>query len=116
MARYWLSGFIAHRIGETFPWGTLVVNVSGAFIIGIVFGLAAPLPEGLPNTEIRYLLVIGFLGSYTTVSSFSLQTLTLAQNRQWSRAAANVFFTTGACLFTVWLGYELVVAGVRWLT
>ena len=78
-ARFWLSGFVARRIGETFPWGTVVVNVSGAFLLGILAASAAS--HGIFAAEkARQFAAIGILGTYTTVSSFSLQTLSLARD------------------------------------
>ena len=107
MARYWLSGLVARHVGETFPWGTLVVNVSGALLVGLLFGAfstgAAPVPVAL-----MHLVVVGFLGSYTTVSSFSLQTLQLARNGQWLPAAGNAMLSAGLCLGAAWLGFRVM--------
>lgn len=88
-ARYWLSGLIGRAVGETFPWGTMAVNVSGAGAIGLLAGLAGVVPDGAAPPWWR-LVVVGFLGSYTTVSSLSLQTLALARAGEWRRAGANV--------------------------
>lgn len=90
VARFWLSGAIGRTIGETFPWGTLIVNVSGAAAIG---ALAAVLPANgsgaLPS--LPWLgSATGFLGGYTTVSSFSLQTMNLARGGEGRAAAGNV--------------------------
>jgi CrcB protein len=99
MARFWLSGVVARRFGETFPWGTMVVNVTGAAVIG---ALGAVLLE--PDTHaIRHLplwaaLAVGLLGSYTTVSSFSLQTLALARNGEIARALGNIVLSLVLCL------------------
>lgn len=112
MARYWLSGVVSRSVGETFPWGTLAVNVSGAFAIGTLAGALAPLPAADWQPGIRYLLVLGFLGSYTTVSSFSLQTLALARNGQWRAASGNVLMSGGLCLLAAGLGYALGGRGV----
>jgi CrcB protein len=110
-ARFWLSGFVARRVGETFPWGTLVVNVSGAVVIGL---LAARFltPEGIadPWRETWLLLVTGVLGSYTTVSSFSLQTLALARAGESGRAVLNVMASLGLCLSAAFAGHQ---AGLR---
>jgi CrcB protein len=110
-ARFWLSGVVARRVGETFPWGTLVVNVSGAAVIGLlaarfmtVEGIAAPW------RETWLLLVTGVLGSYTTVSSFSLQTLALARAGESGRAALNVVASFGLCLSAALAGHQ---AGLR---
>ncbi len=91
MARFWISGMVARRFGETFPWGTLTVNVSGAACIGALAALL--LEPGRPagaTVPLWAVLVVGGLGSYTTVSSFSLQTLSLARNGEPLRAALNV--------------------------
>lgn len=103
MARFVVSGLVARAIGETFPWGTLVVNVTGAFSIGVLACLAddnhlANWPQTWP------LAVTGFLGSYTTVSSFSLQTLALARDGQWRQAGSNVVLSIMLCLAAVVLG------------
>lgn len=108
MARFFVSGLVARAIGETFPWGTLVVNVSGAFSIGILACLANN--SHLANwPQVWPLVVTGFLGSYTTVSSFSLQTLALARDGEWRRAAKNVILSLALCLGAVTLG---VIAGL----
>jgi len=109
VARFWLSGFVADRLGRTFPWGTLVVNVSGSLIIGLLASLTAP--EGRLSPRAHQLtfsfLMMGVCGGYTTFSSFSLQTLSLAQEGQWWQAAGNMVFSAAFCLGAVWLGYAL---------
>jgi len=110
-ARVWLSGVVARRVSETFPWGTLVVNVSGAAVIGLLaarFLTAEGIAE--PWRESWLLLVIGILGSYTTVSSFSLQTLALARAGESGRAALNVMASLGLCLAAALAGHQ---AGLR---
>lgn len=106
-ARFWLSGVVARRVGETFPWGTLAVNVTGALAIGL---LAARFltPQGVdaPWRETWLLLVTGVLGSYTTVSSFSLQTLALARAGEGGRAALNVLASVGLCLAAALAGHQ----------
>ena len=110
VARFWISGMVARRWGETFPWGTLAVNVTGAGAVGV---LAAVLLEpgshagaGLP---LWAGLVGGLLGSYTTVSSFSLQTLALLRNGEPVRAALNVVGSLVLCLAAATLGYALTL-------
>jgi fluoride exporter len=102
IARYGLSGVVARRIGETFPWGTLVVNVSGAFLIGIFAALIAAGDHAL-----RGLLMTGLCGGYTTFSSFSLQTLALARDGEWWRAAFNVIASFVFCLAAAAAGFVL---------
>ena len=80
MARYWCTGVMARLIGETFPWGTLFVNVLGSLIIGIFATLTAPDGRMFVDQTIRQFVMIGFLGGYTTFSSFSLQTLNLVND------------------------------------
>src|SRR4029077_15959419 len=75
--RFWVSGLIAHRMGETFPLGTLVVNVSGSFVIGVLAAISIPEGRWMLSPAAREFLMIGICGGYTTFSSFSLQTLTL---------------------------------------
>jgi CrcB protein len=109
VSRYWLSGLVASRFGETFPWGTLVINVTGSFVIGIVGAMAAP--EGRMDSQSRafttQFLMIGICGGYTTFSSFSWQTLRLMQDREWLYAGGNVILSVTLCMIAVWLGYAL---------
>jgi fluoride exporter len=103
MARFWVSGIVGRRLGEAFPWGTIVVNVTGAFVIGIF--AAAASGDGWFGEPTAWLFAgIGFLGSYTTVSAFSLQTLLLMRNGQGWRAAGNVALSLGLCLPAAALG------------
>jgi len=109
VSRYWLSGMVADRFGQTFPWGTLVINVTGSFIIGIFAALA--IPEGRMDPQSRafttQFLMIGVCGGYTTFSSFSLQTLNLLRDREWLYAGGNVLLSVVLCMVAVWLGYLL---------
>lgn len=105
MARYWLSGTVGRWIGETFPWGTLAVNVTGAFAIGVVAAVAAAGTLAAWQPEAWLLAVVGFLGSYTTVSSFSLQTLALARAGQPWRAGGNILMSVGLCLSAAAAGF-----------
>jgi len=104
-ARYFISGQIARRVGETFPWGTITVNVSGAFVIGVLGALARDNASWLASPNPWLFAVTGFLGCYTTVSSFSLQTLSLAREGEISRAVANVLLSVVLCLAAVACGF-----------
>lgn len=100
--RYFVSGFIGRRIGEAFPWGTLIVNVTGAFAIGVMAALG-----GAPSSDAWLFGVTGLLGAYTTVSSFSLQTLALAREGGQRQAFNNVAFSVAFSLAAAALGYAL---------
>jgi CrcB protein len=112
IARFWVSGVVARRIGERFPWGTLVVNTTGALGIGI---LAALLPASGVDAEgvltLWLALAVGVLGSYTTVSSFSLQTLALIRESEWLHAFLNIAGSLTFCLAAGAAGY-LSVLGI----
>jgi len=104
VSRFWLSlafdALFAPSIPTSFPWATVVTNITGSFVIGAV----AALPLG-PLT--RQFLMVGVLGGYTTFSAFSLQTLALAQGGELPKAAANVLASVILCLVAVWLGHML---------
>lgn len=101
MARFWVSGVVARRFGETFPWGTMVVNVTGAGIIGVLGALLlTPDTHTIRHIPLWAAFVVGLLGSYTTVSSFSLQTLALARNGELARALVNIVLSLALCLST----------------
>lgn len=104
--RFLVSGIIARRWGETFPFGTLTVNVVGAFLIGAAAAFALALPATLPWA----LAVTGFLGSFTTVSSLALQTLVLAQDGEIGRAFANVAVSLALGLLAVTAGFAATAA------
>ena len=107
MARYWISGLAATSFGETFPWGTLVANVTGSFVIGFFGALSAPEGRWYASPGVRQFVMLGVCGGYTTFSSFSVQTLNLLQDREWLYAGGNVVLSVVLCLVGVWLGYLL---------
>jgi CrcB protein len=104
VARYWCSGVAARLFGETFPWGTIIVNVVGSFIIGFVAALSVPGGRFFIPPLTRQFIMIGICGGYTTFSSFSLQTLTLANDGEYLYAGANIGLSVILCLVAVWLG------------
>jgi CrcB protein len=107
MGRYALSGFVARRIGEVFPWGTLLVNISGGFVIGIAAAAVAPGGVDAGDPTVRQLVMTGLCGGYTTFSSFSLNTLNLARAGDRLRAFANIVGSVVLCFLAVWAGYAL---------
>jgi CrcB protein len=108
LCRYWLSGFVAQRFGETFPAGTLVVNIVGCFLAGFLFYLMQE--RYLVNQTLRTMVMIGFLGAFTTFSSYGLQTLTLLRDGEFGFAALNVAVSNTVGLLVVWVGYALAKA------
>jgi CrcB protein len=104
MARYGCSLFLARSLGETFPWGTLFVNVTGSFIIGLFFTLTSSGGRLLVSPDWRIFVTIGLCGGYTTFSSFSLQTLTLLRTGEWIQGGLNAVGSLVLCLVAVWLG------------
>lgn len=102
--RMFTSHWIADHVTATFPLGTLFVNVSGCFVIGMFTGLTGPDGPLLVNPLVRQGVMIGVLGGYTTFSSFSLQTLELARDGEWLYAGVNVLLSTALCLAAVWIG------------
>ena len=105
IARYWLSGVVATHFGETFPWGTIVINVWGSMIIGFFAMLTGPDGRMFIGTEIRQFVMMGLCGGFTTFSSFSLQTLNLARDGELGLALANVGLSVFLCLLGVWIGH-----------
>lgn len=110
VARYWCSGVAARLIGETFPWGTLIVNVLGSFLIGLFATLTAPDGRVFVGSTARLAFMAGFCGGYTTFSSFSIQTLNLMHDGEWAYVGANITLSVVLCLLAVWLGHIVAVS------
>jgi fluoride exporter len=96
--RFWLGGWVASKAGAAL-WGTLFVNITGSFLIGALAALGGSHPL------LRYLLMVGVMGGYTTFSAFSLQTLDLFRDGNITLALANVALSMILCLVGVWLGF-----------
>jgi CrcB protein len=109
VGRFWLAGLITERFGQSFPWGILVINATGSFLIGIFAAFTIPDGPLTPQSRVfaTQFLMIGICGGYTTFSSFSRDTLRLLQERQWLYAGGNVILSVVLCLIAVWLGYML---------
>jgi CrcB protein len=105
VARYALGGWIANRFPRAFPLETLLINVSGSFVLGLLFVLLTE--RFLPHPTLRSALTIGFLGAYTTFSTFSLETLHLIEDGAVGLAMINVVASVAAGLLAVYLGVVL---------
>jgi len=108
--RMWISDWIANHFGQTFPWGTLIVNVSGCLIIGLFTGLTGPDGVVMTSPVIRQVVAIGVLGGFTTYSSFSLQTINLLADGEVLYGLGNIFLTLLLCLVGTWIGLALAGA------
>lgn len=104
MARYGVSRLFSFWVGETFPWGTLVVNVTGSFAIGLFAVLSGPDGRAMVAPDMRQFVLVGICGGYTTFSSFSLQTLALIRDGDMVEAGSNIVLSVVLCLVFVWLG------------
>ena len=115
VARFWLSEASTRWWGADFPWGTLIVNVIGSFLIGLIAALPIAGPRDLLGSLGRQFLMVGIMGGFTTFSSFSLQTLTLMQSGHMGKAALNVGGSVALCLIAVAAGYALgaLISGSR---
>jgi len=103
--RFWISGIVAQAYGERFPTGTLVINITGSFVIGILASLTGPDGRWMVGPLPRQFFMIGICGGYTTFSSFSLQTLNLARDGEWGYALLYIALSVILCLVGVWLGF-----------
>jgi fluoride exporter len=109
-ARYggvWLTGDL---IGDAFPWGTILVNVTGSFVIGFYATVTGPDGRFLVGSEQRVFVMVGVCGGYTTFSAFSLQVFEQLRHGQMLAAAANSVLSMALCLLAVWLGHASAAA------
>lgn len=103
ISRYGLSNLVHGFLGRAFPYGTLVVNASGSFVMGLFFIIILD-RFGALAPQLRAFLLIGFLGGYTTFSSFSIETLTLLEQGAWVSASLNILLNIIVCISLAWLG------------
>ena len=107
MARFWLAGFVAKILGPQFPWGTILINIVGSFIIGFFATYSGPGGRFVASFNTRAFVMVGICGGFTTFSAFSLQTLDLAREGGWLPAGGNIVLSVIACLLAVWAGHAL---------
>ena len=113
VCRYLATSLFAVRFGAAFPYGTLFVNVSGSFLMGLLIGVLSLLPRDVLLPEnLRFLLAVGFLGGFTTFSSFSMETLTLLQGANALSALCNVLANVAFGVAAAWAGLLLVRAAL----
>lgn len=107
IARFWLTGVMTALTGPRFPWGTLLINVGGSFVIGLVGGLTLT-PDRLGwHPSVRIFLMTGFCGGFTTFSAFSLQALELLQGGEIASSLAYVIASVVLCVACTYLGWYL---------
>lgn len=104
-ARYWMANWAAQRFGTLFPYGTLIINVSGSFLIGLVLAYLSDRSNLSPNY--RILLATGFIGAYTTFSTFTFESLTLLQQGDYLLGVTNLLGSLALGLLAVFAGYRL---------
>ena len=100
--RFWVSNSLHALLGRGFPYGTLAVNVLGSLFMGALYVLF--LERMTVSPELRAALLIGFLGAFTTFSTFSIETLNLIEQADYLKAGLNIVISVMACLIAVWLG------------
>lgn len=107
IARVWCSSLIANRLGSSFPWGTLTVNVVGSLAIGFFAASTTTAGRWPLSLQSREFFMVGICGGYTTFSAFSLQTFELIRAAEYLKAAANALLSCAFCLAAVALGHWL---------
>ncbi len=107
VARFWMTGAMTALTGARFPWGTLLINILGSFVIGLVAGITlTPARMGM-HPDVRIFLMTGICGGFTTFSAFSLQTLELIQTGDLVPAFGYILGSVALCLLVVWGGWLL---------
>ena len=110
IARYWMTGAVASLTGPDFPWGTILINILGSFVIGLFAALVGIGGRFDASIELRAFVMAGLCGGFTTFSAFSLQTFALIRDGRWLGAIANAGVSVGLCVAAVLLGYAVAGA------
>lgn len=106
ISRYWTSNGVYLLLGRNFPFGTMIVNATGCLLMGLLYTLILERFNGIKQ-QLRSLLLIGFLGGYTTFSSFSIETINLYESGDWLNANLNILLSFIICISLTWLGIFL---------
>lgn len=104
LARFWLNELVSAAVGSAFPWGTVLVNISGCFVIGFFSTVTGPEGRFVLSSLSRQFVMIGICGGYTTFSAFGLQTVHMLQKGDWGIAFIHIMVSVIFCLLAVWLG------------
>ena len=112
VSRYLLGGLVQRMLDTTFPAGTLLVNVTGSFLLGAIIRYALDTPSLTP--EVRAFLTIGFCGGYTTFSTFSYETVALLEDGEWARAGVYITASVVLSLIATFLGFALARQVIVW--
>ena len=112
VSRYLVGGLVQRMLDTTFPAGTLLVNVTGSFLLGAIIRYALETPSLTP--EVRAFLTIGFCGGYTTFSTFSYETMALLEDGEWSRAGVYITASVILSLVATFLGLALARQVIVW--
>lgn len=105
-SRYFITQLMSDWLGKDFPFGTLLVNITGSFLLGLLYAMFEH--EWLNAFPWRELIGIGMLGALTTFSTFSIDTLLLLQQGAWGKAILNMILNLGCCLLMAWLGMQVI--------
>ena len=105
LLRFWVSTGVHQVLGRAFPWGTLVVNLIGSFVMGLLFVLF--LERSLVSGELRALVLVGLLGAFTTFSTFSIETMSLIEQADYLKAASNALASVVLSICACWVGLVL---------
>lgn len=103
ISRYWISNSMYFLLGRQFPYGTLVVNATGCFFMGLIFAISMERFGGI-GYQFRAFFLVGFLGGYTTFSAFSIETIALLENGAWLSAGMNILISLVLCILLAWIG------------
>jgi fluoride exporter len=105
LARYWLSGFVQWVCGESFPWGTFIVNVLGCLLFGLFWTLAEE--RMLINSQTRFVVLTGFMGAFTTFSTFAFESAQMLSEAEWFRALGNIVLQNILGIAAIVLGFAI---------